>query len=107
MEQNTEIWVFCHHILSVGGISGRKPQEPVHNYLIELVAVHSDQNNIVMWNGKDAGKDCGTIAFPIGSLPVSQRLTPSKYSYPPLKFQASDEVSIFKCAKVQHNLFQF
>src|SRR4051812_13662340 len=76
------IKMFGHHILTVGGgLDGRNPQEAVHNYLIVLVVVHSDPNNICIWNGKDSGKECGTVYFPLGALSVSQRIAPNRYSY--------------------------
>ena len=97
------IKVFGHHVITVGGLAGRKPQDAVHNYLIVLVVVHNDPKNVVIWNGKEAGKDCGTVSFSVGALPVCQRINPEKHIIPPLHFQTSAEV-IFILSLLKYNV---
>jgi len=84
--------VFGHHVITVGGLAGRKPTSSVHNYFIVLVVVDSEHFERVEWHGKDAGRDVATSSFAVGATSSVQRLEMSKNSYNPLKFQVPSEV---------------
>ena len=91
-----ELRVHGHNIISLYGLAGRKLlTEAVHNYTIVLVAVSSDPNTTVLWNGKDAGKDCATISFQINAMPASERIPLVKGIQIHTRFQASKDVSCF------------
>src|SRR4051812_27911797 len=66
--------LFGHHIITVGGLAGRKPTSSVHNYFIVLVVVDADYSEQVEWHGKEAGQDVATHSFAVGTTTSVQRL---------------------------------